>query len=229
MKSNFVAATLAVALAAPLAMSAHGLASGKGKSKSSKDGGPSSKLYAQFTAPATGVIIPDEFKSRVKYQRKSNGKGTEEGIEAKVVFAMPAETALDPLVDTTGFLIRILTAGVEKGSCVLPVKAIELEYQLGVLSEFDVRYAAKVQEKTPIAGPPSTIRNRVGDCWVTTAVAPALPGRGVPDVARGDTVEVSAITLPVLPLAAAPAPGTLLLSGIFGTGHDHGDDEDDDD
>lgn len=230
MKSKFLAATFAVALAAPLAMSSQGLASGKGNSKSSKDGGPSTKLYAKFAAPVPPLVLPDEFKSRVKYQRKSNSKGTEEGIEAKVLLAVPADTALDPLVDTTGFLVRILTAGVEKGSCVLPVKAIELEYQLGVLSEFDVRYAAKVQEKTPIAGPPSVIKTRVGDCWVTTAVAPALPGRGVPDVALGDIVEVSSLAaLPVLPLAAAPVAGTLLLSGVFGTGHDHGDDEDDDD
>jgi len=227
MKSKFLAATLAVALAAPLAIASQSAASGKGNSNSSRDGKPSTKLYAKFAAPS--VVLPDEFKSRVKYQRKSNSKGTEEEIEAKVLLAVPADTALDPLVDTTGFLVRILTGTIEKGSCVLPVKAIELEYQLAVLSEFDVKYAAKVQEKTPLAGPPSTIKNRVGDCWVTTAVAPALPGRGVPDVARGDTVEVSAITLPVLPLNAAPVPGTLLLSGVFGTGHDHGDDEDDDD
>lgn len=238
MKSKFAAVTLAAALAVPLAMSSQGLASGKGNSKSSKDGGPSTKLYAKFGAPASGVILPDEFKSRVKYQRKSNSKGTEEGIEAKVLLAVPAvntgvppvDTDLNMLVDTTGFLIRILTAGVEKGSCVLPVKAIELEYQLGVLSEFDVRYAAKVQEKTPIAGPPSIIKNRVGDCWVAP-VAPAVVGaRGVPDVALGDVVEIySLATLPVLPLDAAPVPDMLLLSGVFGTDHDHGDDDDDDD
>jgi hypothetical protein len=229
MKFKFAAVTLVAALAVPLAIVSQGAASGQGNSKSARDGGPSIKLYAKFARPVLPLVLPDEFKSRVKYQRKSNNKGTEEGIEAKVLFAMPAETALDPLVDTKGFLVRILTAGVEKGSCVLVAKAIELEYLAGVLSEFDFRFAAKVQEKTPIAGPPSTIRNRVGDCWVTTAVAPAVPGRGVPDVALGDTVEVSAITLPVLPLTAAPAPGTLLLSGVFGTGHDHGDDEDDDD
>ena len=235
MKSKFLAATLAAALAAPLALAPQGMAdSGKGKGKSSNSnssrdggGGPSTKLYAKFGVP---VVILDEFKTRVKYQRKSNSKGTEEGIEAKVLLALPADTALDPLVDTTGFMVRILTAGVEKGSCVLLVKAIELQYAAGVLSEFDVRYAAKVQEKTPIAGPPSTIKNRVGDCWVSTAVAPAVPGRGVPDVAPGDTVEVSQLaTLPVFPLASAPVPGTLVVSGVFGTGHDHGDDEDDDD
>ena len=229
MKSKFLAATLAAALAAPLAIASQGAASGKGNSKSSRDGGSSTKLYAKFVAPVPPIVLPDEFKSRVKFQKKSKSKGTEEGIEAKVLFAVPAATALDPLVDTKGFLVRILTAGVEKGSCVLLAKAIELEYLAGVLSEFDVRYAAKVQEKTPIAGPPSTIKNRDGDCWVTTAVAPALPGRGVPDVALGDTVELSSITLPVLPLAAAPAPGTVRLSGVFGTGHDHGDDEDDED
>jgi hypothetical protein len=228
MNSKFAAVTLAAALAVALAIASQGAASGKGNSKSSRDGGPPTKLYAKFAAPASGVILPDEFKSRVKYQRKSNSKGTEEGIEAKVLLAVPADTALDPLVDTTGFLVRILTGTTENRSCALPVKAIELEYQLGVLSEFDLRFAAKVQEKTPIAGPPSTIKNRVGDCWVTTAVFPVLVGRGVPDVALGDTVEVSAITLPVLPLDAVPIPGTLLLSGVFGTAHDHGDDDDDD-
>jgi hypothetical protein len=200
-----------------------------GKAKSSKDGGTTTKLYAKFATVAPGVTLPDEFKPRVKYEKKLNSKGTEEGIEAKVLFALPADTLLDPLVDGTGFLVRILTGSTEKGSCVLLPKAIELEYQSNVLTEFDVRYAAKVQEKTPLTGPPSTIKTRVGDCWVA-ALAPAVAGRGVPDVLLGDIAEISSLpALPAFPLIGPPTPGTLLVSGVFQTVTDHGDDEDDDD
>lgn len=227
MNSKFLALSLVGALALPVAMVSQGSADG-GKVKP----GRAAKLYAKFLPPAAGVTLPDEFKARVKYQRKVNSKGTEEEIDAKMLFAVPATTTTDLNgVENAGYLLRILTGATEKGSCVLLAKAIEFEYQSGVLAEFDLRYASKVQEKTTLAIPPtSTIKNRVGDCWVTTPVAPAVAGRGVPDVAVGDTVELSSLAaIPALPLTAAPTPGTLIVSGSFQTGYDHGDDEDDDD
>jgi hypothetical protein len=225
---------LATMLAAPLGVASQGIASGKGKDKSSHHDA-SSKLYAKFD-PACGTL-PDEFKARVKYEKKSNSKGTEEEIDAKVRLALPPETLLDPLVDTTGYLVRVLsgtpstTCGTppavtaEKGVCVLLAKAIELEYESGVLSEFDFKYAAKVKEKTPISGPPSTIKSRVGDCWVNSTT------KGVPDVLTGDIVELYSLTLTTpLPLTSPPTfTAPPLLTGSFQPGYDHGDDEDDDD
>ena len=226
MKSRLLAAALVAAMAAPLGLASHSAADGK-KSKSSKDGGSSTvtRLYAKFT-PTIGVVLPDEFKPRVKYEKKvSLTKGTEEAIEARVGFALPPATVLDT-VDATAFLMRILSSGTEKGSCVLLAKSIEFEYESNVLTEFDVRYAAKVGEKTPLAPALPTVKSKVGDCWVTGA-----PGaRGVPDVVLGDVVEVSQLlALPVFPLVAAPTPGTVLITGVFQAAYDHGDDDEDDD
>jgi hypothetical protein len=227
MKSRFLAAAVVAAMMAPLGMVSQGLADG-GKPKSSKDGSTQTKLYAKFT-PLVGVVLPEEFRPRVKYEKKVGTKGTEEGLEAKVLFALPTTAVLDD-VDATGYLVRILTGAVEKGSCVLLAKSIEFEYQSNVLTEFDVRYAAKVGEKTPLAPALPTVKSRIGDCWVD-AVAPAVVGvRGVPDVALGDIVEISQLlALPAFPLIGPPTPGTLLISGVFQTTNDHGDDEDDDD
>jgi hypothetical protein len=229
MTDKATAVFLATMLAAPLSVAWQGIAFGKDKGKSGHDGGGSTKLYAKFTTVALEVTLPEEFKARVKYEKKSNSKGTEEEIEAKVGLALPPETSLDPLVDTTGYLVRVLSGTTDKGSCVLLAKAIELEYESGVLSEFDVHYAAKVKEKTPTSGPPSTLKSKVGDCWSIPA-APATPGRGVPDIVEGDIVELySLTTLPTIPLAGNPAVESLLSSGVFQKGHDHGDDDDDDD
>jgi len=184
MKSRFLAATLVAAMVAPLGIASQGVADG-GKPKSGKDASTQTRLYAKFT-PLLGVVLPDEFRPRVKYEKKVSTKGTEEGIEAKVLFALPTTTVLDD-VDATGYLVRILTGAVEKGSCVLLAKSIEFEYQSNVLTEFDVRYAAKVGEKTPLAPALPTVKSRIGDCWVDAVVG----ARGVPDVALGDIVEIS--------------------------------------
>ena len=109
---------LATMLAAPLGVASQGIAYGKNKGKSGHDGGGSSKLYAKFD-PACGTL-PDEFKARVKHEKKSKSKGTEEEIEAKVRLALPPEASLDLLVDTTGYLVRVLSGTPSTTPCTTP-------------------------------------------------------------------------------------------------------------
>ena len=217
---------LAVVLGALLAVPFSG---SDGFAKGGSSGKSETKLQAKLLPPQ-GVTIED-FDGKVTYKKKTDKKGTEEEIDAKVESELP--NAAVGIVDEnsaadTTFLLKIFQGATttEKGRCILLIKEIEFEYLPDglTLKGFEAEFAAKVKERVSLIGT-STLKNSVGACQAITLVNNIpTPVNGVPDVVAGDTAVIYAL---------APIPGsTALLSGVFQADKkidDDDDDEDDDD
>lgn len=218
MNRQLLAVVLGALLAVPFSGSVGFSKGGSGKSET--------KLQAKLLPPL-GVTIED-FDGKVTYKKKTDKKGTEEEIDAKVESELP--NAAVGIVDEnsaadTTFLLKIFQGATttEKGSCILVIKEIEFEYLPDglTLEGFEAEFAAKVKEKIPLTGTP-TLKNNVGTCQTITLIN-SIPTavNGVPDVVAGDTAAIYAL---------APTPGsTALLSGVFQAGKKIDDDDDDDD
>jgi hypothetical protein len=248
-RAKTITLTLAVLWALAVTIPTHGFAGpGKGPSKSegkSYNEASHVKLRAKLL-PATGLT--EEISGAARYEKKSGSKGSEEKFLSRIKLPIPSSTLeistadLDALFSMT-FLLKIsqvTTTGtppvstlVEKGSCTMLLKQLELEYEQGnVLDELHAEYKLGLKEKMKGTGTPE-LKKKIGGCDVvlpsTTPGGPVGSADGIPDIVEGDFAELYVLeqTAP----GATPMPGALLLTGTFTSKHhdDDDDDEDDDD